>query len=151
MSAWPSWPLLVRPVWYLFEKVGDDRFQAVVFLGNPVILWAALPALGICLRDWVVRRRVDAFLILAFYLGPWIAWAMLTRKISFLYYYLPSAVIASLAVVYVLSRGNSPRWLLWGFVAIAAAGFAAMLPITVAPVETSMATYLRLMLFRNWI
>ena len=25
MSSWPSWPLLVRPVWYLFDKIGDDR------------------------------------------------------------------------------------------------------------------------------
>ena len=35
--------------------------------------------------------------------------------------------------------------------AIAAAGFAAMVPISVAPVETSMATYLRLMIFKSWI
>ena len=35
MSAWPSWPFLVRPVWYLFDKIGDDRIAAVVFLGNP--------------------------------------------------------------------------------------------------------------------
>jgi dolichyl-phosphate-mannose--protein O-mannosyl transferase len=76
---------------------------------------------------------------------------MLTRKISFLYYYLPSATVAGLALVYVLTRGNRPRWLLWAFVAIAAAGFAAMVPISVAPVETSMATYLRLMLFKSWI
>jgi dolichyl-phosphate-mannose--protein O-mannosyl transferase len=100
MSAWPSWPLLLRPVWFLFEKVGDDRFQAVISLGNPLVLWPALAALAVCLRDWIVTRRADAFLILAFYLGPWIAWAMLTRKISFLYYYLPSATIASLALVY---------------------------------------------------
>jgi dolichyl-phosphate-mannose-protein mannosyltransferase len=46
MSAWPSWPLLVRPVWYLFEKVGDDRFQAVISLGNPLVLWPALAAPG---------------------------------------------------------------------------------------------------------
>jgi dolichyl-phosphate-mannose-protein mannosyltransferase len=151
MSAWPSWPLLLRPVWFLFEKVGDDRFQAVISLGNPLVLWPALAALPVCLRDWVVTRRADAFLILAFYLGPWIAWAVLTRKISFLYYYLPSATVAGLALVYVLTRGNSPRWLLWGFVAMAAAGFAVMVPISVAPVETSMATYLRLMLFKNWI
>jgi hypothetical protein len=50
-----------------------------------------------------------------------------------------------------LTRGNSPRWLLWTFVTIAAAGFAVMVPISVAPVETSMATYLRLMIFRSWI
>ena len=48
MSSWPSWPLLVRPVWYLFDKIGDDRIAAVVFLGNPLILWPALIAVAIC-------------------------------------------------------------------------------------------------------
>src|SRR5260370_499999 len=52
MSAWPSWPFLVRPVWYLFDKIADDRIAAVVFLGNPLVLWPALPALAVCLRDW---------------------------------------------------------------------------------------------------
>ena len=57
MSAWPSWPFLVRPVWYLFDKVTEDRIAAVVFLGNPLILWPALLALAIALRDWIVARR----------------------------------------------------------------------------------------------
>ena len=82
LVAWPSWPLLVRPVWFLFEKVGDDRFQAVISLGNPLVLWPALAALAVCLRDWVVARRADAFLILAFYLGPWIAWAMTSKWVE---------------------------------------------------------------------
>ena len=151
MSAWPSWPFLVRPVWYLFDKIGDDRIAAVVFLGNPLILWPALPALVLCARDWIVARRADAFLILSFYFGPWLAWAMLPRTLGFLYYYLPSATIASLALVYVLRRGHSPRWLLWVFVAVAFAGFAAMLPISAAFVGTSMATFNRLMIFQNWI
>ena len=151
MSAWPSWPLLVRPVWFLFEKAGDDSFQAIICLGNPLVLWPALVGLAVCLRDWVVSRRADALLILAFYLGPWLAWAALTRKIAFLYYYLPSATFASLALVYVLTRGRTPRWLLWAFVALAAAGFAVMVPISVAPVETSLAFYRRLMIFQSWI
>jgi dolichyl-phosphate-mannose--protein O-mannosyl transferase len=151
MSAWPSWPFLVRPVWYLFDKIGDDQISAVVLLGNPLILWPALPALALCLRDWIVTRRADAFLILSFYFGPWLAWAMLPRTLGFLYYYLPSATVASLALVYALRRGNSPRWLLWAFVAVAAAGFAAMLPISAASVGTSMATFNRLMIFQNWI
>jgi dolichyl-phosphate-mannose-protein mannosyltransferase len=153
MSAWPSWPLLVRPVWYLFEKIGDDRFQAIIFLGNPLILWPALPALGICLRDWVMARRLEAFLILAFYLGPWLAWALLPRTLSFLYYYLPSATVASLALVYALTRGGGARgrWMLWISVAIACVGFIVMLPISVASVETTMSGYVRLMLFKSWI
>jgi len=82
MSSWPSWPLLMRPIWFQFDKLADDRFQAIVFHGNPLILWPALVALGICLRDWIVRRRADAFLILAFYVGPWMAWAALPRTIG---------------------------------------------------------------------
>ena len=151
MSAWPSWPLLVRPVWYLFEKIDDDRFQAIMLLGNPLVLWPALPALAVCLRDWIATRRADAFLILSFYCGPWLAWALLPRTLSFLYYYLPSATVASLALVYVLGRGSNPRWLLWAFVAVASLSFAAMLPVSAAFVGTSMQTYIRFMIFKSWI
>jgi len=151
MSSWPSWPFLVRPVWYLFDKIGDDRIAAIVFLGNPLVLWPALPAVAVCLRDWIVTRRFDAFLILSFYFGGWLAWALLPRTLGFLYYYLPSATVASLALVYALRRGNSPRWLLWAFVAIAFVGFAAMLPVSAAFVGTSMETFNRLMIFQNWI
>jgi dolichyl-phosphate-mannose-protein mannosyltransferase len=151
MSAWPSWPFLVRPVWFLFDKIGDDRIAAVVCLGNPLVLWPALAALAVCLRDWIVARRADAFLILAFYAGLYLAWTMLPRTIGFLYYYLPAATVASFALVYVLRRGNTPRWLLWAYVAVAAAGFAVMLPISAAFVGTSMTTFNRLMIFQNWI
>jgi dolichyl-phosphate-mannose--protein O-mannosyl transferase len=151
MSSWPSWPFLVRPVWYLFDKVGDDRIAAVVFLGNPLILWPALIAAAIALRDWIVTRRADAFLVLAFYAGPFFAWALLPRTLGFIYYYLPAATTASFVLVYALRRGNTPRWLLWAFVTLGATGFAAMLPISAAFVETSMATFNRLMIFQNWI
>ena len=45
----------------------------------------------------------------------------------------------------------TPRWLLWAFVAVGGAGFAAMLPISAAFIGTSMATFNRLMIFQNWI
>jgi dolichyl-phosphate-mannose-protein mannosyltransferase len=151
MSSWPSWPFLVRPVWYLFDKTGDDAIAAVVFLGNPLILWPALIAVAISLRDWIVTRRADAFLVLAFYLGPYLAWALLPRTLGFIYYYLPAATTSSLVLVYALRRGSTPRWLLWAFVAAGGAGFAAMLPISAAFIGTSMATFNRLMIFQNWI
>ena len=52
---------------------------------------------------------------------------------------------------YALRRGNGPRRLLWAFIAIAFAGFAAMLPISAAFVGTSMETFNRLMIIQNWI
>ena len=151
MSAWPSWPLLARPVWFLFDKIAQDNVQAIVFLGNPLVLWPALPALAMVLRDVVVARRWDAFLIAAFYFGSWLAWALLPRTLGFIYYYLPAATVASLALVYVLRRDGLPRWLLWAYVGLAALGFAAMLPVSAAFVGTSMQTFNRLMLFQSWI
>ncbi|NOJ47367.1 phospholipid carrier-dependent glycosyltransferase [Bradyrhizobium archetypum] len=151
MSSWPSWPFLMRPVWYLFDKIDEDHIAAVVLLGNPLILWPALIAVAICLRDWIVTRRLDAFLILAFYFGPYLAWALLPRTLGFIYYYLPAATTASFALVYALKRGSLPGWLLWAYVAIGFAGFAAMLPISAAFIGTSMATFSRLMIFQNWI
>ena len=124
-----------------------------MFLGNPLILWPALVALGICLKDWIAKRRADAFLILAFYTGPWLAWATLPRTIGFIYYYLPSATVATLALVYAFTQGERapPRWLLWVFVGAAALGFVALLPISVASLGTSMDNYRRLMIFKSWI
>jgi dolichyl-phosphate-mannose-protein mannosyltransferase len=151
MSSWPSWPFLVRPVWYLFDKIGDDRIAAVVLLGNPLILWPALIGVAVCLRDFIVARRADVFLILAFYLGPYLAWALLPRMLGFIYYYLPAATSASFALVYALRRGKTPGWLLWAFVAIGFAGFVVTLPISAAFVGTSMETFNRLMIFQNWI
>ena len=89
--------------------------------------------------------------MLTFYFGPYLAWALLPRTLGFIYYYLPAATTASFALVYALTREPMPRWLLWGFVAIGAIGFAVMLPISAAFVGTSMATFNRLMLFPSWI
>ncbi|AWL99721.2 phospholipid carrier-dependent glycosyltransferase [Bradyrhizobium amphicarpaeae] len=151
MSAWPSWPLLARPVWFLFDKTGEDNISAIVFLGNPLVLWPALLALALALRDFIVLRRWDAFLIAAFYFGPWLAWALLPRTLGFIYYYLPAATAASLALVYVLRRDGLPRWLLWAYVGTAAIGFAVMLPISAAFIGTTMRSFGRLMLFQSWI
>ncbi len=151
MSSWPSWPLLARPVWFLFDKTADENVAAIVFLGNPLVLWPALAALVVVLRDVLVARRWDAFLIAAFYFGCWLAWALLPRTLGFIYYYLPAATLASLALVYVLRREELPRWLLWAYVGIAAIGFAVMLPISAAFIGTSMQTFNRLMLFQSWI
>jgi dolichyl-phosphate-mannose--protein O-mannosyl transferase len=151
MSSWPSWPFLVRPVWYLFDKVDDDHIAAVVFLGNPLVLWPSLLALAACLWDFVRYRSTTAFLILSFYFGSYLALALMPRALAFLYYYLPAATILGLAPVHALSREGIPRWLLWAFVALAGLGFVVMLPISAAIVGTSMATFNRLMLFQSWI
>jgi dolichyl-phosphate-mannose--protein O-mannosyl transferase len=152
MSPWPSWPLLARPVWFLFEKAGDDRYWAVLSLGNPVILWSAIPAILVCLRDWIVQRRRDAFLIVTSYSALYLAWMVLPRAVGFSFYYLPAATVASLALAYCFFRRETKRWLWarWIFLAAAFAGFLLFLPLSAAAIETSLAGYERLMWFASW-
>jgi hypothetical protein len=64
---------------------------------------------------------------------------------------LPAATLASLALVYALRWGRSPRWLLWAYVAVAAVSFVVMLPVSAAFVGTSMALFGHLMIFKSWI
>jgi dolichyl-phosphate-mannose--protein O-mannosyl transferase len=152
MSAWPSWPLLARPVWFLFEKAGDDRYWAVLSLGNPVILWSAIPAVLLCLRDWIVERRYDAFLIVASYAALYLAWMVLPRAIGFSFYYLPAATVASLALTYCFFRRETKRslWARWIFLTAATASFLLFLPLSAASIETSLVGYERLMWFASW-
>ena len=152
MSAWPSWPFLIRPVWFLFEKVGEDRYWAVLSLGNPVIFWGAIPAILVCLRDWIVSRRRDAFLIAASYTALYLAWTVLPRAVGFSFYYLPAATVASLALAYCFFRSDVKRWLWarWIFLAAALASFVLFLPVSAASVETSLAGFERLMWFASW-
>ena len=152
MSSWPSWPFLVRPVWYLFDKIGDDRIAAVVFLGNPLILWPALLAVAVCLarldRDAAGGCVPDA--------------GVLFRALSRL-----GAAAANARLHLLLSAGRDDREFCAGLCApprqharagcsgpsspSALPGFVAMLPISAAFVGTSMETFNRLMLFQNWI
>jgi dolichyl-phosphate-mannose-protein mannosyltransferase len=152
MSAWPTWPLAVRPVWFLCEKAGDDHFSAVLSLGNPVIFWSVLPAVLVCLSDWIVRRRRDAFLIAASYGALYLGWILLPRAVGFSFYYLPAATTASLALAYCCYRSDTRPWIVerWIFLAAAVAGFVIFLPISAASIGTSLAGYERLMWFATW-
>ena len=151
MSPWPSWPLLVRPVWYLFDRVGDDQDR-----GGGIPRQSPGAVAGVA-RRWGLPARLDrdppgdAFLILAFYVGPYLAWALLPRTLGFLYYYLPAATGREPRAGLCAARGNSAALVVMGICRVGAAGFAAMLPISAAFVETSMATFNRLMIFQNWI
>jgi dolichyl-phosphate-mannose-protein mannosyltransferase len=151
MSSWPSWPLLVRAglVSLRQDRRGSDRGGGLARQSAGVVAGAA----GACgdlarLDRGTPRGRVPDPVVLCravSCLGAAAARAQLPVL------YLPSAMLASLALVYVLRRGNTPRWLLWAFVALAFAGFVVMLPIAAAFVGTSMQTFNRLMIFQNWI
>ncbi|HLE80964.1 MAG TPA: hypothetical protein VJA25_06705, partial [Dehalococcoidia bacterium] len=118
-SPWDTWPIMMRPV-FLYVSSGGAKIYA---LGNPVIFWLGLPALGFALWQGLggLRARLDEatnrislsgavgpeqaallFVVLT-YLGFWLPWAIQPR-IMFIYHYLPSLSFLLLALAYVVHR-----------------------------------------------
>jgi dolichyl-phosphate-mannose--protein O-mannosyl transferase len=94
-SAWWTWPLMVRPTWYAFAW-DPGHVRVVWAIGNAVIWWASLPAL---LATAAAGRTKPAYAFVALLgLGPWLAWGLQPRTLTFMQYYLPAIPFACLAL-----------------------------------------------------
>lgn len=156
MSSWIDWPVIGRPIWYFFEGSSWDtyaaRARAVVLLGNPAVLWAGIPALIVCLHGWLVHRRRDAFMIFVAYSALYLAWAVIPRRLEFLFYYLPAAMTLGPALAYMfyrtpLHRDPSTRWF---YLAVCIVLFVYFLPISNAAINISELSFNRTMWFQSW-
>lgn len=85
-SAWWSWPLLIRPIWYFRERAGDLAYD-IMCIGNPAIFWVFIPAaFYMALRAMDNKDRVSLFILLGF-LSQWLPWAFISRVKFFHYFY----------------------------------------------------------------
>lgn len=144
-SPWNTWPIMMRPV-FLYSGGGAKIYS----LGNPVIFWLGLPALGFVL--WQGLRGVRAWLdeatgklsisgtigpehaaplfVVLTYLGFFLPWAIQPRSM-FIYHYLLSLSFLLLALGYVVHRLWQRPWSRAGavlFLAAAAVTFVYFYP-----------------------
>lgn len=152
MSSWYGWPVIARPIWYLFEQVGENRYEAIICLGNPVILWAGIPAFLACAWLALERQRRDAVVIAASFAAFYLFWAVTPRKLAFLYYYLPAASVLSLALAFMAYRTPLRRWpwLRHGFLLLAAASFLYFLPESDAAIPLTLEGFVARAWFPSW-
>jgi dolichyl-phosphate-mannose--protein O-mannosyl transferase len=109
-SPWWSWPLGLKPTWF-FNGTYDDRQIAVIYNGgNPILLWAGVPAVIACaILAW--KRRSPALVLLvaafAFQLAPWTR----IERATFAYHYLTAVIFAMIAVAYLVDELlRRPAW-----------------------------------------
>ena len=89
-SSWWSWPLDLRPIWYLYEPV-DGAQRGILLLGNPAILWGGLLAVVALALRWLRTRDVAAGSAAGAWTGGFAIWAAIPKSLGFFYYYyLPS-------------------------------------------------------------
>jgi dolichyl-phosphate-mannose-protein mannosyltransferase len=102
-SAWYTWPLEIRPVYYWEGDAQPNGNQGNIYLlGNPVVWWGTLVILAILAGHILAGRKVPRHwhfalgLLSAGYIVNWLPFS-LVHRVMFLYHYL-FALIYSIAI-----------------------------------------------------
>ncbi|MGB3199566.1 MAG: phospholipid carrier-dependent glycosyltransferase [Nodosilinea sp.] len=123
-SPWYSWPLMLRPVAYFFER-GEGTATTIHAMGNPVLWWLSTAAVLALTLGWLGRRispntesiqisrrgtaccapatrPVVAFILLN-YLANWLPWVLVSRC-TFLYHAMGIVVFSTLGLAWLMAQ-----------------------------------------------
>lgn len=96
-SPWWSWPINMRPVWYLYEPA-DGAQRGILMIGNPIIMWGGLAAVAACLWDWIKSGDGRPLAAAILWLGSVTIWAAIPKSLGFYYYYYLSSIFICIAI-----------------------------------------------------
>ena len=132
-SAWWSWILNIRPIFYYSRVVSETMRQGISAFGNPVVWIGGLVSMGIlAYRCWKKPDRRLLFLFIA-YLAQLLPWALVSRT-TYIYHYFPSVPFLALFLTFALRElfGKAPgkrRFAPLGVAAAAVILFALFYPV----------------------
>lgn len=119
-SAALDWMLQLRPTSFWFEHPttgcrGDDCASAIMALGNPLLWWAAIPALLFLLWYTVRRGSWPGSVVIAGFLAMYVPWLLYPNRTVFNFYTVAFAPFVALAVAWALGEAfRRGRWLRLG-------------------------------------
>ncbi len=140
-----QWPFNTCQINYLRVDVSVDDPTGIVRTASSIDFRGALnPLLAsafpfACLfAVWLAWRTTDSLvrwsvLWMAANFLPFVALAVLTNRVTYLYYILPVLPALAVAVAIFLSRSGLPRFVAWGYIAAYALGFIAYFPFRQLP------------------
>ncbi len=99
-SLWYTWPFDIKPVYYYVGNFGD-RIAQIYAMGNPIILWAGIPAIIFAIYRLIKKSKFNLGLVLTCYLAFWLPWS-LSPRIMFIYHYLPSIPFLTILIAFAL-------------------------------------------------
>lgn len=157
-THWWQWMLDQRGIWYLYEKV-DGWQRGVVLIGNPLTMWAGLPALAWCLFAGLARRQGAALVLAGLYLASIGLWVVAAKPVQFYYHYLMPGTFLMACLALALDaiwsegrrRGAWWKWAGAGLAALACGIFAQFWPIlSAAPLHNGTASFEHWMWLTTW-
>ena len=115
-SDWWTWPMMLRPIWYFFERMPDnaDFVRGILCIGNPAIFWLIPILLGYSLdRAFKERSWILGLLIFGFFC-QWLPWSLVGR-VKFFHYFYPAmpflVILLGAATEKIWSFGKTGRFL----------------------------------------
>ena len=166
-SRWFTWPLLIKPITYWYEKKGATAYT-VNNMGNPALWWfsSAVMLLSFdrlremgdslfrkCRLPLLERNLLHTFFVVCYCsnLLPWVV----VRRCTFVYLYMPAAVFGFMGFAWVVSGwlyhpSASVRWMGWMICVVTAVAFWFWLPLSIGSPLSESALQARWWL-RSWI
>ncbi len=88
-----TWLTMARPVAFAWVcptsghgQCASGMAQEVLAIGTPLIWWASIPALVVCLGWWLTRRDWRAGAVLAGFAAGWLPWFLFLSRTKFYFY-----------------------------------------------------------------
>jgi dolichyl-phosphate-mannose--protein O-mannosyl transferase len=150
-SNWWTWPLMIRPIWYLYEPV-DGAQRGILLLGNPAVMWGGLAAVAACYKAWVKSGAARMLAPAALWTYSVAIFAIIPKSLGFYYYYYPSSVLLCvvLAVAIDHHRAALGRWT-EAFLLLVFALWLYFLPVLSAQALANPAAFHRFTWFPSWV
>jgi dolichyl-phosphate-mannose-protein mannosyltransferase len=148
-SSWWSWPLLLRPIWYLYEPV-DGAVRGILLIGNPAIYWGGLIAIAALAFTAWRRRDARAGALVLLWLASIGMWAMIPKSLGFFYYYHLSGIWLCLALPAAFREVRSKLPVAEAFVGLAVGLFVYFYPIISALALPNDQAFNHWMWFDSW-
>lgn len=151
-SNWWTWPVMSRPIWYLYEPVAGVQ-RGVWLIANPAVAWGGLIAVALCLWIGLRQRSLAGLAAGALWLLSVAMWAAIPKSLGFYYYYYPSTIWLAVALGVALDRvdpGGAKRWDEW-YLTLCLALFAYFWPVLSAAPLSGPDAFHRWIWFDSWI
>ena len=148
-SSWWTWPLDLRPIWYLYEPV-DGAVRGVLMIGNPVVMWGGLIAVVACLWRYTRRRDAMAGAAALLWIASLLIWAIIPKSLGFFYYYYLSSIWLCVALAAASARGQRRPYWDECCLAFAAGVFIHFYPVLSAAALPGADAFKRWMWFGSW-
>ncbi|GEM_PF-1095533 len=151
LSQMWMWPLMIRPIWYLFDEA-YGKVYGIVAMGSPLFWWGFIILLIELIVVAAVERKKEQIFLLFGYFSPFIFW-IISNKGGFFYYMTPCVAWMALITAYGLERWRDTRsGMVMGWIYLTALFifFVCFFPI-VAGYPIPREVFNKLMWIKSWI